>query len=342
MTQDPGSAAQMSERMQSLLSRAVEDQLSEQRQLAGAVAELRAQVAALTHQLSTLGSGSTSDLESAVAGIAGDIREAVRLLAERTDGVGRLVQQRGHDLAEIRASIAELTQAMQQHTAAVDGMTGGLKALPAFGQRIETLQGGLDRLHERLRGLEEITASVQGMQQKVDNLDGGVRELRHAFTGVAARAAELPSRTDIEAVVLRGAGPLDSLGNRLGRIETTLPSMLERLDTLAESLGAHGQRLDEVGANIGELLDDDPDSGKLSPEAEQELTVIRARLDELHERTEGGGLVDELIAKIDSLHEALLGEDGVQAQLDALVEPADEPEESLEDVVARAVADTER
>src|SRR4051812_8424902 len=110
MTQDPGSGPPMSERMQSLLSRAVEDQLTEQRQLAGALTEVRAQLSQLGSQLQALHGGAAPgpQLDQALGAIAGNVRDAVRLLGERLDGVARLVQERGHDLAEQRATIGEL------------------------------------------------------------------------------------------------------------------------------------------------------------------------------------------------------------------------------------------
>src|SRR4051812_12289334 len=132
MTQDPGSGSPMSERMQSLLSRAVEDQLTEQRQLAGALTEVRAQLTQLVAQLQAAqgGGGSAPQLDQALGAIAGNVRDAVRLLGERLDGVARLVQERGHDLAEQRAAIGELRDAVEGHTNALGGMTSGLTALP--------------------------------------------------------------------------------------------------------------------------------------------------------------------------------------------------------------------
>src|SRR4051812_11776699 len=190
----------MSERMQSLLSRAVEDQLSEQRQLAGALTEVRAQLAGLGSQLEGIQGGSDGPaIKQALGAVAADVREAVRLLGERLDGVGRLVQQRGHDLAEQRVAIAELKTAVDGHTDALGGMTGGLAALPAFGERIDALHSGLGGLADRLRGLEELGAAVSGLQQRADSLDAGLRELRQAFSGVAARAAQLPGRDDLES-----------------------------------------------------------------------------------------------------------------------------------------------
>src|SRR4051812_10495904 len=136
----------MSERMQSLLSRAVEDQLSEQRQLAGALTEVRTQLAQLGSQLQSLqagGGGAGQPLDQIIGAVSADVREATRLLGERMEAVAALVQQRGHDLAEQRVAIEELRSAVADHTRALGGVTGGLSALPAFGERIEALQSGL-------------------------------------------------------------------------------------------------------------------------------------------------------------------------------------------------------
>src|SRR3954468_3779442 len=97
MTVEPGgTGAPKSERMQSLLSRAVEDQLSEQRQIAGVLTELRAQLQQINSQVAArrrdapAGGGS----DAALSTVSADVREAVRLLGERLDGVARVVEQR--------------------------------------------------------------------------------------------------------------------------------------------------------------------------------------------------------------------------------------------------------
>src|SRR3954470_8892961 len=102
VTQDPGADSPMAERMQSMFSRAVEEQLTEQRQVAGLLAQVQGQLARLAEQL-----------------------QDMRLLGERVDGVARLVQERGRDLAEQRAAIAELKSAVDGHTHALTGATAG-------------------------------------------------------------------------------------------------------------------------------------------------------------------------------------------------------------------------
>src|SRR5881227_3047008 len=159
---DPGSGTPMSERMQALLSRAVEDQLSEQRQVAGAMNEVRTHLAHLGAELqqlrATAGGAADEEIQRQVAGVAADVREAIRVLSERLDGVAGLVQQRGNDLAEIRAAIDN------------------------------------------------------ELRPRVEGVDAAMRDLRGAFTGIGARVADLPGRSEIEAMLARAgevSGPLD-------------------------------------------------------------------------------------------------------------------------------------
>jgi hypothetical protein len=339
----------MSERMQSLLSRAVEDQLSEQRQLAGALGEVRAQLSQFGSQLEGLqGGGSPSpQVGEALGALAADVREAVRLLGERLDGLGRVVAERGHDLAEQRAAIGELKDSLDSHTSALGGMTGGLAALPAFGERIDALQGGLAGLGDRLRGLEELTAAVGALQQRADALDGGLRELRQAFTGVASRAAQLPGRDDIEAITGRVGDSVDGLGSRLGRLETAVPSLLERLDGLGDAQQSHLEALAALQQTLAERVDGGGTRGVDAAAVLGELQEIRAALE-----GRGVGAGDEGVAalavQLDAVHDGLLGDDGLVAQVAALQDAEARPSGSTLDadtvgeLVASAVAESER
>jgi prefoldin subunit 5 len=342
----------MSDRMQSLLSRAVEDQLSEQRQVAGILAEVRGQLTRLDEQLQGLrgadaGVGS-QQIQDALTGVGTDLREAVRIIAERVDGVARLVQQRGHDLAEIRASIDELRQSLEAHVTAIGGISGGLSALPAFGDRIEALQGGLGGLHERLGGLEELVAGVGALQQRADTTDTGLRELRHAFTGVAARIAELPPRGDIETLLSRPAEAIDGVVTRLSRLESAVPSLLERLDAIEQAGTAHGQRLDDVAQGLQAPADrTGPDRGAVEELAEAVADLrdeLRARLTELSAAANAPEVADQLSGRLDALHARLDGTDELRDRVAAIAD-ATATAASSEDVaglVERAVADSER
>ena len=338
----------MSERMQSLLSRAVEDQLSEQRQLAGALAEVRAQLSRLSGQLEGLGGTggglSGPQLEQALGTVSGEVREAVRLLGERLDGVGHLVQQRGHDLAEQRAVLGELRSAVDGHSDAIAGVTGGLGALGALGERIDALQTTLGGLGDRLRGLEELTAAVGTLQQQSEASEASLREMRQAFTGVAARAAQLPGREELDAVSGRVAESVDGLGGRLARLETSVPSLLERLDGLAETQRA----LLESMTSVSEGMDRPAPAAFPAADLAAVLNELQAVRDGLAAEPAPSTDMSALADRVEALHEGVLGDEGVIARLNALGTVDDEaPAEALdtdalEELVARAVAASEQ
>jgi chromosome segregation ATPase len=353
VTQDPGSSSPMSDRMQSLLSRAVEDQLSEQRQVASILAEVRGQLARLDEQLGALRSsdgGGTEHLQDALTGVGTDLREAVRILAERIDGVARLVQQRGHDLAEIRASIDELRESVDTHVTAIGGISGGLAALPAFGERIDALQEGLGGLRDRLGGLEELVAGVTALQQRADATDTGLRELRHAFTGVAARIAELPPRADIEVLLARPAEAIDGVAARLGRLESVVPSLLERLDSIEQQGAEHGRRFADVAEGLQATTGGAAAGADRSAFEELADTVtdlrdeLRARLSELAAGREQSDVADRLSARLDELHGRLAGTEELHERVAGLADAtaAAARADDVADAVQRAVADSER
>jgi hypothetical protein len=193
MSLDPGSSSgsPMSERMQALLSRAVEDQVSEQRQIATLVSEVRNYVAQIGSEIEALRAnppGSTGELERSLAGVSADIREAIRVLGERIDGVSSLVQQRGHDLADIRGIVETdvrprvdaLDATMREIRGAFAGVAARVADLPVradveamvgrTGQatadlpdRVKRIEGSLDELHEGLLGEDGLHARLAAM-----------------------------------------------------------------------------------------------------------------------------------------------------------------------------------
>jgi hypothetical protein len=343
----------MSERMQSLLSRAVEDQLSEQRQLTGVLAEIRAVLGRLDERAAALqgtgGDSAAQQVEQAVGAVSADVREAVRVLAERIDGVGRLVGQRGQDLVEIRAAIAELRESLDAQATAVGGVAGGLGALSSFGERIEALQGALGGLHERLGGLEQLVVGVETLQQRGDATETAVRELRHAFTGVAARIAELPPRSDVEALLDRPSEALDTLGSRLARLEGALPGLLERLDAIDAVTAGHGERVDELLSRLADGRPADvtrPDGESTAAALADLRSELERRLDELAARGTDAEAVERLAEQVAELRDALLDDGDADGAVetapgeDASAQPFDVA--AVEQAVARAVADSEQ
>ena len=350
MTVEPpgGSGAPMSERMQSLLSRAVEDQLSEQRQLAGALSELRGQLARIAADVEALrhgGSEAPSPGAGALAEVSSDVREAVRLLGERLDGVARLVQQRGVDLSELKASVAELQGAVRSHTDALAGVSGGLGALPAFGDRIAGLQDNLTGLHERLAGLDEVAGSVTSLQQHVDAVGQDLRELRSAFAGIAARVAELPGRAELDGVVARIGDVLDE---RRGESTERLRSMSRRLDEMAEGGGAGEEppAIESLRAELARFAETMVADGA---RADERLDALDARLSGIADQLDAqaaehgspAGSDERVTSGLAELQEAI---GALRERLDEIAaeeEPVEDEGEDVASVVEEAVAAAE-
>src|SRR4051794_11276964 len=359
MTVEPGgTGAPMSERMQSLLSRAVEDQLSEQRQIAGVLTELRAQLQQINSQVAALRQDSPAGggSDAALSTVSADVREAVRLLGERLDGVARLVQERGTDLAELRGMVEQMLGAVRAQGEALSGVGSGLNALPAFGERIGGLQDNLDGLHERLGGLDAVTGGLGALQQRVDAVDQGLRDLRSAFAAVGARMAELPGRAELDAVAQRSTAPLGELDSRLAGIEQGLESVAAQISAAAADAQQGDDDGDGDGQQVAELR---AELARFAASAREETHDLAHRLDALDHRltdvleavtpeeaADTAAAADEeeyaedpVLTELADLREALLGEEGLAARLDAA--GADDLDARVGAAVSQAVAASE-
>src|SRR3954451_1055304 len=209
MTADPRSGTPMSERMQALLSRAVEDQLSEQRQVAGAMTEVRnslAQLGADLQQLrATAGGAADEEIQRQVAGVAHDVREAIRVLGERLDAVGGLVQQRGHDLADLRNAI---DNELRPRVDAVDASLRDLRgAFTGVGSRVaelparHELEGMINRAATDTSALDERLESLQGWIEEVHAGVFGDDGVHPRVQALVEQAAEAPATGEIASQV---------------------------------------------------------------------------------------------------------------------------------------------
>jgi uncharacterized protein YukE len=208
---DPGSGTPMSERMQALLSRAVEDQLSEQRQVANAMTEVRNHLAHLGAELqqlrATAGGAADEEIQRQVAGVAADVREAIRVLSERLDGVAGLVQQRGNDLTELRGLMGELRGVMDNELRPrVDGVDAAMRdlrgAFTGIGSRVADLPG-----RQEIESMLARTSQASGpVDERLEQMQGWIEEVHDGLfgeTGVHPRvqalleqAAEVPESSD--------------------------------------------------------------------------------------------------------------------------------------------------
>jgi hypothetical protein len=351
MTVDPGSGAPMADRMQSLLSQAVEDQRAEQRQLAVALMDVRGQLNRVVTELEALraapagegGGGGGGGAQEAVATISRDLREAVRMLAERLDAVGRSVQERGADLAEIKVAVADLHSAVRGHTNALAGVNQALAAVPAVGERVGGLQDNLVSLHDRLAGLEEVVAAVDRLGLRIESADQDLRELRSAFTGMASRMAELPSRTDLGAATTQSTESLDVVAGRLSRIESAMPELLSRIDAVREHAAtapaAEGTTAPARAGLAGEEVVARLDA------VEAALVVLTEQLQAEPEPLDGEDedeTADSVADQLAELTEVLFGEGGLVARLDDASVDEESLDRRISTAVQTAVADSEQ
>src|SRR4051812_30677391 len=137
--------------LQSMLSRAVEGQVADQRELTNAVADMRNQLMRLSQELAGLRvrpADETSDAQNNAVTV--EMREAVRFLSERLDGVTRMVAQRGEELADIRTALTAIDAHVRSQAETIGVLSSGLQALPSYGERVSILQDNLQILHRQL------------------------------------------------------------------------------------------------------------------------------------------------------------------------------------------------
>jgi hypothetical protein len=198
----------MSERMQSLLSRAVEDQQSEQRSLAGALDDVRAQLAALSRDVQASREHPTDAHDaSAVAALTVELRESTRRSADRLDNVARMVAQRGEDLVTLQNAVTALSEQVRAQGESVAGLAGTVDGvgqhvssvatylgdrgrddssrIVSLEQRLMTLQNDMTAVGSHVAGLTEAAAASSG-----DGLDARIRSIvAGALVGTERRLA---------------------------------------------------------------------------------------------------------------------------------------------------------
>jgi hypothetical protein len=177
----------MSERMQSLLSRAVDDQRSEQRSITDALDEVRAQLATLSQQVAAGREQPVDDDQaSAVTALTVELRESTRRTADRLDTVARMVAQRGEDLVALQATVSALSEhANGIATYLGDRARDDSSRLMALEQRLVTLQNDMTAVGSHVSGLTEAAATATG-----DGLDARIRSIvAGALVGTERRLA---------------------------------------------------------------------------------------------------------------------------------------------------------
>lgn len=366
----------ISDRMQALLAQAAEDQLSEQRQLAEALEDLRAQMSRVTADVAALREQQAEPsgrVDTAVGALSNEVRDAVGLINERLDGLARMVHQRGLDLAELRGSFAELRTTVGTHGDTLAGMTGGLDSLPSYGERVADLQRTVDALNERLGGLDEVRAAVGDVDQRVGATADALAEVRGFLDELRQRTDSPVSAGDLEAT----AGQVAALSIRIEELAATTTPLAERLSAMQESIALETERNARLAEQLGELADRLEEAAGTAAAARSDSAALSARIDALQEDVtaiganvtglvEAGpdpaelqaaldaarhagdqvGRVNEIAVQVAEVRAALLGDDGLEGQVAALSDRmsvrgdggAGGPDEGTHAMVSEAVA----
>jgi hypothetical protein len=301
----------MSERMQSLLSRAVEDQLSEQRQLAGALTDVKDQLNRVSDELVDLRARAAPDdraaLDERMASMAAEVREALRELGERLEGVVGLVTQRGEELAQLRSSVTELDYQVRSQGETLSGLAGVLEATPAASD---------PEARGRLAELESAVSQLGPMLGEV-----GVTTSEHA-----SGLADLQQRFDTLAQAVQGMST--SLTQRAeGSLE--ISAVEAQLTALQEDMTA-------LGSDVAGLVEGSVDRATVQAAADA-ATAAAARV----------GRMDDIAAQVADLRLHLSGPDGVAANVEQLRSGMGSVDEAALDdrvrgIVAAAVAESEQ
>ena len=127
-----------------------------------------------------------------------EMREAVRFLSERLDGVTRMVAQRGEELADIRTALTAIDAHVRSQAETIGVLSDGLQALPSYGERVSVLQDNLQVLHRQLVGIEESLGQSDGdekLGERLAAIESAVTPLGQSAAMRSVTACRVERRT---------------------------------------------------------------------------------------------------------------------------------------------------
>jgi hypothetical protein len=294
--------------MQALLSRAVEEQVSEQRQAAGALVELRTTLAELEDSIRGAASNDAVErLDSTVSTVVADLRTSTTLLSQRLEGLGQRVDAIVTDTtAPIEQSAVRLSALAAEVSAqaeTVGRMRVALEAMGAFPEAMAALQRDVAGLHDRVAPLADVQAAVSDLGTRTYAVLEALRPQLGALEAKLAALGNLPAASRLRDEVV------DALGPRLERLQQAAERPVVGPEVLRSGLGdlraavvaAVGEATEPLGTGLFAL--------------ETRLGQLEVRLGALDDRVatrpaEPAGLAD--------VQERLEELDGLRAQLDAV------------------------
>ena len=188
----------VAERMQALLSRAVEEQVSEQRTVSNALAEVRAQVAAVGEGLRGAASGvAVERLRTDLSGLATEVRMSTSGLGERFDVLARRLDEQAAAIAAAGGGSSQVTSQLDAMAgevaaqgAAVQRLGAAVAALAAFPEALAALQRDVGGIHDRLAPLADVRSAVSELQARGSAAEAVRPELEALAGTVAGMLAE--------------------------------------------------------------------------------------------------------------------------------------------------------
>jgi hypothetical protein len=194
---DSASTADM---LRSMLSRAVEDQLVDQHEIAGLMGDMRNQLMRFGQEIADLRAhrpGEDSS-DAQINSVTVELREAVRFLSERIDGVTRMVAQRGEDLADIRGALTAVDAHIRSQAETIGLLSAGLQSLPSYGEQVSVLADNLAIVHRQLVTIEgTIAASAsQPADDRLTSIEASVAPLGATVSELSQTVSALQSRIE--------------------------------------------------------------------------------------------------------------------------------------------------
>jgi hypothetical protein len=366
LTETPGAApagGPVSDRMQALLSRAVEEQVSEQRAVSTLLSEIRGQLAALSDGFR--GTASDAGLErvgGAVDTVVADLRTSTSLLGQRIDALAKRVEAVAADATapteHAAVRLTALSAEIGAQAQAVERMQGALDQLSAFPSALAALQKDVAGLHDRLAPLAEVRSGLGDLSARTAGSLDALGPALEALRGSVAAFGPVPDPDRLrDAVVDALTGRLDALTETAARPVLGPEALTSSLGELRADLGtATGERFDQVAAalaavesrlgQVGQRLSEVGDAAGGVPALSTDLTRLAGRVEELHALREQVG---RLTLGVDALREDGTGtaltlglaalRDDVEQLAERVEQTAPRPTDEIATLVSQRVAD---
>ncbi len=353
----------VSDRMQALLSWAVEEQVNEQRAVSSVLGDLRTQVTALTEGIRlTASDAAVERLGGVLSTVVADLRTSTSLLGQRIEALTERVDAVAIEAAAPTERAAVRLIALQAdidtQADSVERIQSALEVLAGFPDALASLQRDVAGLHDRLQPLGEVRSSLGDLGVRTaSSLDA----LRPQLAALSAKVDALgegnaPERVT-DAIIDALSGRLDRLEQAADRPVVGPEALRSGLGDLRASLdGAMGNRLEQLGAalaavenrlgQVGERLADVGDAAGGIPALATDLARLATRVEQLQVLRDQVGLVgqgvnalrDDSTGRTLSLGIASLRDDLVSLG-EWVAQSAPPPAEDVAGLVSRSVAD---